>query len=417
MIVTIPDTSLPPTQSLGQHGSIVTRGFLVILATLTAACGGPSAAAPRGTSSETDDKAVRVVRVQATPLDRSVSVTGTLAAEEQVMLSLKVTGRLEELLADLGSAVRRGQVIARLTPTDFDLRLRQAEAALQQARARLGLDPVGDGEDAIEIENTSVVRQARATLDEARRQRERVSTFVSRGISARADLESADAQLQIAEGRYQDALEEVRNRQAVLAQRRSELDLARQQLDDTSLRSPIDGVIRERHASAGEYRAAGTPIFTVVRQHPLRLQLAVPERASTEVRLGQVVRVSVEGDPNVYEGRVARLSPAITEGNRTLPIEAEVPNQEGHLRPGTFARAEIVTDKSLSLLVPQSALVVFAGVEKVLLVQDGKVTEQRVRTGRRVGDRIEILEGISAGAVVITEPGGLSHGATVRVAE
>ena len=396
----------------------MTRGLFLVLVTLAAACGGPSSAAPRGNSAETDAPAVRVVKVQATPLDRSVSVTGTLAAEEQVMLSLKVTGRLEELLADLGSPVRRGQVIARLTPTDFDLRMRQAEAALQQARARLGLDPAGGSEeDGIQIEQTSIVRQARATLDEARRQKERVSTFVSRGISARADLESADAQLQIAEGRYQDALEEVRNRQAILAQRRSELALARQQLDDTSLRSPIDGVIRERHASAGEYRAAGTTIFTVVRQHPLRLQLAVPERASTEVRLGQVVRVTVEGDPNIYEGRVARLSPAISEGNRTLAIEAEVPNQEGHLRPGTFARAEIVTAQAMSLMVPHSALVVFAGVEKLLLVQDGKVIEQRVRTGRRIADRIEIVDGIAAGAVVITEPGGLSHGAAVRVTE
>lgn len=395
----------------------MTRGLLLILAILASACGGQSSAAPRSSSGESDAQAVRVIKVQPNALDRSVSVTGTLAAEEQVMLSFKVTGRLEELLVDLGSRVQRGQVIARLTPTDFDLRLRQAEAALQQARARLGLDPVGSDEDSIEIDQTSVVRQARATLDEARRQKERIATFVSRGISARADLESADAQLQIAEGKYQDALEEVRNRQAILAQRRSEVALARQQLDDTSLRSPIDGVIRERHASAGEYRAAGTPIFTVVRQHPLRLQLAVPERASTEVKLGQAVHVTVEGDPNVYEGRVARLSPAISEGNRTLPIEAEIPNQEGHLRPGTFARAEIVTDRTMSLMVPHSALVVFAGVEKLLLVQDGKVTEQRVRTGRRIGDRIEILDGVAAGAVVIIEPGGLSHGAAVRVTE
>src|SRR5690606_33274038 len=232
--------------------------------------------------------------------------------------SLKVTGRLEELLVDLGSPVRRGQVIARLTPTDFELRLRQAEAALQQARARPGLDPPGT-DDTVHIENTALVRQARAALEEARRQRDRYTTFVERGISARADLESAEAQLQIAEGRYQDALEEMRNRQAVLAERRSAVALARQQLEDTVLRSPIDGVVRERHAFAGEYRAAGTPIFTVVRQHPLRLQLAVPERAAAGVRVGQTVRVTVEGDNQVYLGRVARLSPAITEGNRTLP--------------------------------------------------------------------------------------------------
>lgn len=393
-----------------------TRLLSVLLAVSTAACDGPSAAAPRAEDGSTDAATVQVMRVEQIPVDRAVSVTGTLAAEEQVMLSLKVTGRLEEMLVDLGSPVRRGQVVARLTPTDFDLRLRQAIAALQQARARLGLDPDGS-DDSVDIERTSLVRQAVAALDEARRQRDRYATFVQRGISARAELESADAQLQIADGRYQDALEEVRNRQAVLAQRRSEVALARQQLDDTTLRSPIDGVVRERHAFAGEFRTAGTPVVTVVRQHPLRLQLAVPERASTNVQAGQIVHVSVEGDDQKYQGRVARLSPAITEGNRTLAIEAEVPNDHGRLRPGMFARAEIITDRSLSIVVPQSALVIFAGVEKLLVVKEGVVREQRVRTGRRMENRVEILEGVATGDLVITNPGGLADGASVRVAQ
>jgi RND family efflux transporter MFP subunit len=381
-----------------------------------AACGGASSAAPRSDATSADVPLVNVIRIERTPLDRAVTVTGTLAADEQVMLSLKVTGRLEEMLVDLGSPVRRGQVIARLTPTDFELRLRQADAALQQARARLGLDPSGEGNH-VEIERTAVVRQAQATLEEARRNRDRFATFVQRGISARADLETAEAQLQIAESRYQDALEEVRNRQGILAQRESELALARQQLEDTTLKSPIDGVVRERHAFAGEYRAAGTPVVTVVRQHPLRLQLAVPERASANLQVGQEVRVTVEGDAEAYRGRVARLSPAITEGNRTLAIEAEVPNEAGRLRPGMFARAEIITAEALSMTVPHTALVVFAGVEKLLVVKDGKVHEQRVRTGRRVNDRIEILEGVSTGDVVIVSPGGLADGAVVRVAE
>jgi RND family efflux transporter MFP subunit len=395
---------------------VARRLLLFLLVVSAAACSGASSAAQRDGESREETRPVPVVRIQQTPLDRSVTVSGTLAAEEQVMLSLKVTGRLEEMLVDLGSPVRRGQVIARLTPTDFELRLSQAEAALQQARARLGLEPAGD-EDTVDVERTAVVRQANAALEEARRQRDRYATFVQRGISARADLETAEAQLQIAEGRYQDSLEEVRNRQAVLAQRRSELALARQQLEDTSLKSPIDGVVRERHAFAGEYRSAGTPIVTVVRQHPLRLQLAVPERASADVRVGQVVRVIVEGDAEAYRGRVARLSPAITEGNRTLAIEAAVPNESGRLRPGMFARAEIVTDEALGIVVPQSALVVFAGVEKLLVVKDGKVHEQRVRSGRRLGDRVEILEGVTIGDVVITAPGGLADGAAVRIAE
>src|SRR5262245_53048657 len=332
----------------------------VISLSISTACGGASSAASRN-AAPAAAAPVKVLRLQQEPLARSVTVSGTLAAEEQVTLSFKVTGRVEELRVDLGSTVQKGDVIASLTPTDFELRLRQSEAALQQARARLGLDPTGDS-DAVDADQTSVVRQARAAMNEARRQRERIATFVERGISAKADLEAADAALEIAEGRHQDALEEVRNRQAVLAQRRSEVALARQQLDDTSLRSPIEGVVRERLVFAGEYRAAGTPIVTVVRQHPLRLQLAVPERDSTTLRVGQLVRVSVEGDTTIHEGRVSRVSPAIQEGTRTLPIEAEIPNRDGSLRPGTFAKADVVTSQAPSIVVPQSALVVFAGV-------------------------------------------------------
>lgn len=383
------------------------------MASISVACGGPSSAAARNAVAP-DAQSVKVVRLDSQPLERSVTVSGTLAAEEQVTLSFKVTGRVEELRIDLGSAVNKGDVLARLTPTDFDLRLRQAQAALQQARARLGLDPDGDS-DVIDPNQTAIVRQARASLTEAQRQRDRVATFVERGISAKADLEAADAAREIADSRLQDALEEVRNRQAVLAQRRSELALAKQQLDDTVLRSPIQGVVRERLVFAGEYRAAGTPVMTVVRQHPLRLQLAVPERESTSLRVGQVVKVTVEGDATVHEGRVSRISPSIAEGTRTLPIEAEIPNLSGTLRPGTFAKAEVVTAQAPALVVPQSALVVFAGVEKVLVVKDGKAEERRVRTGRRVGDRVELLEGVAAGDLVILSPGGLAGGSPVTV--
>ena len=345
-----------------------------------------------------------------------MTVSGTLAAEEQVTLSFKVTGRVETLNVDLGSTVRRGDVIAKLSSTDFDLRLRSADAALQQARARLGLDPDGDA-DVVDPDQTSLVRQARAALNESRRQRERVATFVQRGLSAKAELEAADAALEIAEGRQQDALEEVRNRQAVLAQRRSELAIARQQLDDTMLRSPIEGIVRERLVFAGEYRAAGTPIVTIVRQDPLRLKLAVPERAATTLRPGQRVRVTVEGDTTAYEGRVSRVSPSIEEGTRTLPIEAEIPNVDGRLRPGTFAKADIVTSESQAFMIPQASLVVFAGVEKILVVKDGKAREQRVRTGLRVGDRVELIDGVSAGDVIILAPGGLADGSPVTITE
>jgi multidrug resistance efflux pump len=150
---------------------------------------------------------------------RTVAVTGTLAAEEQVVPSMKVSGRLAELRVDLGTRVRRGEVVARLDPADFQLRLEQAQAALAQARARRGLPPPG-ADDRGDPAETAIVRQARAVLEEARLTRERMARLWEQQLIARAQLDAAVAAERVAEGRYQDAIEEVRNRQALLAQRR-----------------------------------------------------------------------------------------------------------------------------------------------------------------------------------------------------
>src|SRR6185503_16689077 len=153
--------------------------------------------------------------------------------------------------------------------------------------------------------------------------------------------------------------------------------------------------VSQRHATAGQFVAAGEPVVTLVRTHPLRLQLAVPERAAGRVRTGQPVRVIVEGDPRSYGGRVARVSPAIAQDDRTLKVEAEVPNPDGALRAGSFVDAEIVTAEARPVvLVPASAVVAFAGIEKVIVVEDGKAVEKRVRSGRHAGDRVEIAEGL-----------------------
>ena len=233
---------------------------------------------------------------------------------------------------------------------------------------------------------------------------------------AQAQLDTAISGLAVAEGRYEDSIEEVRNRQAVLLQRRSELELARQQLVDTVVASPIDGAVSERRASVGEFLAAGAPVATIVKLHPLRLRLAVPERDSTSVRVGQSVVVTVEGVAGEHKGRVARVSPSISEQNRTLLIEAEVPNEGSALRPGAFAKAEIVLAGGVRVVtVPATAVVTFAGVEKVLTVDKDKAAERRVQTGRRLGDRVEIVAGLPAGTPVVTQPGNLTAGQPVTV--
>jgi RND family efflux transporter MFP subunit len=358
---------------------------------------------------------VKVTPAAERTIARTVTATGTLAADDQVVLGTKVAGRLAEITVDLGTRVKRGQMIGKLDHSDFKLRVDQAEAALQQARVRIGLPPTGQDER-VDAEQTAIVRQARAMLDDARLTRDRSVKLAQQELIARAQLDTAEAGLQVAEGRYQDALEEVRNRQAVIAQRRSEVDLARQQLTDTVILSPLDGIVSVKQASVGEYLAAGAPIATMVRVHPLRLRVPVPEREGSGVRVGHAVTLTVEGDPTLYRGRVVRLSPIVQEQNRTLMVEAEVPNERGFLRPGAFARVEIMTEVSQPVVtVPWSSVIVFAGVEKVLLVRQGKTAEVRITTGRRFGEDVEILDGLKRGDPVVAKPGNLVSGQPVQV--
>ena len=228
-----------------------------------------------------------------------MSATGTLAADEQVVLGTKVVGRLAEITVDLGSLVKQGQPVARIDTKDYQYRLDQAMAALKQARVRLGLPADGD-DDRVDLAQTAVVRQAKAQLDQAQLERDRMAQLWERQLVARAELDAAVSAFQVAEGRYQDALEEVQNRQGMLLQRRSEVELARQQITDTVIASPIEGAVVERQASVGQYLAAGAAVVTIVRVHPLRLRLSVPEREAASVRPGQPVRVSVDGDPSVH---------------------------------------------------------------------------------------------------------------------
>ena len=381
---------------------------------LLASCSKPGGAPPQAEAGKA--RPVTVAPAQPRPMERIAVATGSLAAQEQATLSVKVPGRLQTLAVDLGSVVKKGDVIARVDPGDYELRVRQAAAALSQSRALLGL-PLEGTNDLVELEKTSLVRQAKAVLDEALKNRDRIQKLAQTGISAASEVDTVEAAYSVALNRFDGALEESATRQATLAQRRAELDLAQKQLADTSLRAPFDGAVQSRLASLGEFQQSGTPVVILVRTDPLRLRLEVAERDASGVRLEQAIRLRVEGHTNVITGRIARLSPAINEQSRMLLVEADIPN-DGRLRAGQFVRAEIVTqDRDMGLAVPAEALITFAGLEKVVTVSDGKAIEKTVTTGRRGPEWVEIVAGLKAGELVVLNPGNLRTGQPVTVSE
>ncbi|XXT23347.1 efflux RND transporter periplasmic adaptor subunit [Sorangium sp. So ce429] len=387
-------------------------------------CGKGDSARPEGAKAESGGKADKaapdVKEVTLAPVielvvEQTIDISGTLDADEQVTVGAKLPGRVASIAVDLASPVQRDQVIAQLETRDYELRIEQAAAALAQSRAQLGLPQ--DGPDTeLDVENTAIVREALATLKEAQANQLRARNLAKEGLMSGMDRDAAEAAAVRAETAVQSAREEVRIRQATVRQRRSELRMARQQLADAVVRSPIDGIVQARRASVGQYLAAGAPIVEIVRIDPLRLRVAIPEAEAAGVRAGQQVRVTVPGDSAVHAGTVARLAPALDQQSRTLLVESDIKNP-GHLRPGSLVSAQIVVSSKPAPSVPASAIVRFAGLTKVITVENGKAKEKQVATGRAAGDRIEIVSGLAAGESVVAKPGSLQQGQPVRVVE
>lgn len=347
-------------------------------------------------------------------MERAISATGTLAASERSVLSAKVSGRLQQLNVDVGSVVKEGDLLAQIEPRDYELGLQQAAAALAQARAQLGLSPT-NASDLIELPDVNSVKQAKAVLEEAAKNRQRVMSLSQSGIASQSELDTVEAAHTVALMKFEVALEEARSRIATVAQRRAEYELAGKRLADASLRAPFDGTVQARPANIGEYVATGTRTVELVKTDPLRLRLQVPERDASQVAVGQAVRLSVEGDTNRYTGRIARLSPALDDQTRMLLVEADVP-RSGSLRPGLFARGQIViAQNEPTLSIPESCLMTFAGIEKVVVAADGKAVEKVISTGRREGGWIEVLSGLSPGQEAVLNPAGLRTGNPVTV--
>ena len=403
--------------SLSSRKSAVAVVVIAMAALMSTACKDSApVSAKQGPAGDTGPRQVRVTQVSEMPMERGLTAFGALAAFDEATISVKVPGRVRSITVDLGSNVRKGQLIAQVDPADYQLRVEQAEAALAQARARIGLSPEGTG-SRVDLEKTGTVRAAQAVLDEAKLKRARSEQLVRQGVLSRAELDSVEAEYKVAESRYQDAIEEVRNRQAIVMQRVSEVEIARKQLSDTNVYAAFDGVVQEKLVNFGEYLAGGSPVVKIVRMNPLKLRVEVPERDSRSIGIGQQMRVSVEGDPNIYSGRIARISPTLGTESRTLTVEGEVINT-GLLKPGSFVRANIVTDSSsLTVAVPKSSVVTFAGIDKLILVEDGKAVEKTVTLGRRTDDWIEILSGVKVGDTIVLDPGNLQSGQPVEVTQ
>jgi HlyD family secretion protein len=389
---------------------------LLLIATSLSACNAstaedksPASAAPAASPAI----AVETAPIETRELQRIVEAIGTLDPNEEATISNQVEGLVTKVLVDLGDVVKAGQLLATLDTSELDLAVRQHTAALQQEMARIGIT---DSNANLDEAATSQVRHAEATLSEARTRLERTKRLTDEGVLAKQQLDEQQARFDVADANVKLARESVRNIKATVAARKAALELAQKKLADARIVAPLSGLVKERLVSEGTYLKANSPVVTLVQTSSLRLRVDVPETAIESVRAGRPVQFTVDSLPGrMFEGRISRLAPSVNQQSRTLKLEALVDNAGGALKPGLFARVAIQTGKiEKALVASPSAVFNVAGLDKVFVIESGKVNERIVRLGSRGTDYVEILEGVKEGDVLATSNlGSLQQGREV----
>jgi multidrug efflux pump subunit AcrA (membrane-fusion protein) len=337
-------------------------------------------------------------------------VVGTLAAEDQVTVSSEVDGVVRRVLTDLGDRVKAGQALVELDREKLQYSADQQRAAHTRALTKYG---AADAGQLPRVEDTPDVRRAAAELAQARQGFDRAAELHKRQLISQQTLDDADTTLRLKRAAYDSALQDARNLRADIDASAAAMNLAERQLRDASIRAPFDGYIQQRMVSLGELVKAQMPVMTVVRVDPLKLRSEIPERMAPWVKIGQPVALKVEAYPDKnFTATVSRISPGVNTQTRTFAFEALAPNPEALLKPGTFARVRLETSLVEQVLtIPYAAMQYRYGVYRAFTVEGDKLASHELKTGDRVGDRMEILGGLSRGdRVAMTDVDTLTDG-------
>ena len=339
--------------------TIFRTAIIASAAVLSAACGTKSTKNEAAPSAEVVPT-VSVVEVSARMVPQTAVYTSTVQPFVKNNIAPQMTGRITKISAEIGDFVKKGQVLAEID-----------KASLQQAQ--------------LQLHNAEV-------------ELERLRTLYNAGGLSKSDLDAIELQYNVAKTQVDNLIE------------------------NTTLLSPIDGIITARNYDAGDMYAMSSPIYTVEQIKPVKLLVAVSESDYTKVKKGDSVKVVADALPELeFYGKIEKIYPTVDSATRTFNVEVVVPNNYSTLRPGMFTRVTVDFGSNENVVIPDVAVVKQQGSGErfvYVLNADGTVTYQKVVLGRRMGAEYEVLEGLENGATIVT--GGqirLKDGVKVTVNE
>ncbi|MBK9267040.1 MAG: efflux RND transporter periplasmic adaptor subunit [Polyangiaceae bacterium] len=346
----------------------------------------------------------------------TLEVSGSLAADESSEVAAATGGICTKVAIDVGVRVKKGDVLVQLDSRDPALRAQAADASATQALAKLGIKR---GEK-FDPDKVAEVRAAKEGMDLAVDEAARTKGLFESGAVAQAAYDQARTRAEQARAQYDAAYNGAMQAYAGLAAAQSQANLARKSVSDTSIRAPFDGAVSERRISVGEFAQMGKVVAVVVRDDVLRLRIDIPETDAAKVSVGKEVSLTVAAYPGrVFKGVVKRIGASVKAQSRALPIEAEVPNTDGVLKPGFFARAyiELGETASKALFVPRAAIGSSGSASRVFVRVGNRVIERIVTLGREIDGLVEVHGNLEpTDEVAIDNIDQLSDGADIVLA-
>ena len=338
--------------------------LIIFISLISIICGCSAESDPSSGPAEKskDTFPVETTTASRQDISHTLEAVGSFLPEEEVKLSAETAGQIKKLHIDEGSFVKKGELLLEIDSEKIRLKVKESEAMLKEASARL--------------ENSIT------TL-------ERKKELISNGVIGQYDLDDAQTQVSL--------------NQAVKEKIRAKLNQSKKSLKDTRIVTPIEGIISERLVSVGEYVKIGADLAKVVDLNPLKLSFTLPEKHAGEVKIDQKVKITASPYPGeTFEGKIYFISPKVNTETRTIRVKALVDNSGFRLKPGFFVDTTIFLEKRNSLVLPESAVLVREGKILVMAVEKSVIRYKPVITGIRFKGMVEILKGITEKDIIVS---------------
>jgi len=339
---------------------------------------------------------VGVVQIRRSGQATELELPGSIQAVTEAPILARANGYIQKRLVDIGDRVKAGQPVAEIEAPELDQQVLEAKATLQQVQSTLD-------------EAEANYEQGKTQLELARVTAQRWNSLVGRGVVSKQENDQYQSQFQAQLSSVRSLEKAINAQKSALAAAQANLARLQKMQSYLVVRAPFDGIITQRNVDVGALVNEGsTLLYRVAQMSTLRTYVNVPQANASFIRTGQSARLSVPNLPGRhFTGTIARTSNSLDPSSRTLLVEIQVPNADGALLPGMYAKVDLNSTQSNSpVLVPSDVLIVRPdGTQVALVGPDHIVHLKKIEVGRDYGDKLEILSGVESGDTLIPNPG------------